>query len=73
MKKNPTPDVSQSLPDVVAAIAKLNHNRTRQSIIQFQIKTADLEAIREYAKSQNTDISKLMRAFICTCISQTNQ
>jgi hypothetical protein len=67
--RNKTPDVIHALPEVNELIAKKNKNKNRHAIIQFQLKPTELETVKAYAKSQNTDVSKLMRAFVTACIN----
>jgi len=58
------PDVSQALSSVRESATKYNKNRNRETTIQVQLKKEDAAAFKEYAKANNTDISKLVRAFI---------
>lgn len=62
--RNNNPDVSQVLSSVRESITKYNKNRNRETTIQVQLKKEDAAAFKEYAKTNNTDISKLVRAFI---------
>lgn len=62
--RNKNPDVSQALSSVSEAIAKYNKNLNRETTIQVQLTKDDLSAFREYAKANNTDTSKLVRAFV---------
>jgi len=62
--RNNNPDVSQALSSVRKSIPGYNKNQNRETTIQVQLKKDDLNSLKEYAKENNTDISKLVRAFI---------